>query len=66
MRVRSELSPERSQKEASARSEYLKERFRRRAVALPVLWTWKRVEEPSVEQSLVLSLSRAVQGDCHP
>jgi len=64
MRVRSELSPERLQKEASARSEYLKERFRRRAVALPVLWAWKRVEEPSVEQSLVLSLSRAVH--CHP
>ncbi len=66
MRVRSEPSLERSQKEASARSEYLKERFRRRSVALPVLWTWKRAEEPSVEQSLVLSLSRAVQADCHP
>lgn len=66
MRVRSEPSLERSQKEASSRSEYLKERFRRRSVGLLVLWMWKRAEEPSVEQSLVLSLSRAVQGDCHP
>ena len=66
MRVRSEPSLERSQKEASARSECLKERFRKRLVALPGLWTWKRAEEPSVEQSLVCSLSRAVQADCHP
>lgn len=64
MRVLSEPSLERSQKEASARSEYLKERFRKRSVALPELW--KRAEEPSGEQSLVLSPSHAVQADCHP
>jgi hypothetical protein len=66
MRVRSEPSLERSKKEASVRSEYLKEQFRKRSVALPGPWTWKRAEEPSVEQSLVLSPSRAVQADCHP
>ena len=65
MRVLSEPSLKRSQEEASARSEHLKERFRRQAVALPGLWTWKRAEEPLVEQSLVLSPSRAVQAECH-
>ena len=64
MPVLSEPSLERSQKEASARSEYLKEPFRKGSVALPELW--KRAEEPSVAQSLVLSPSRAVQADCHP